>query len=246
MSYSHRTRWILSLWALFLYSAPIQAAKLPRFHERLTWSAPVTQRGTAHYTLEYWAQSHTLTGHDMPTVDTLRTRLTRVLAGRTQIWRGKKTYTDPVYTQIGLAVAIRVRGQDAPQILVARDRDNWGDYELYRMDEHGLKEIFGCSHRDEGCIRWVSHKGALQRFVFIDRWDGSVHRQERGQRLQNRLNYRYNRPRKIWEPVSHRLETYIFDDQNGNLKNPVFQKPSDCPFRYRRARHSRVSKVKAV
>jgi len=233
MPSSHQTLLGLSLWALLLCRVPAQAETLPQFHERLTWSAPVEHRGRAHYTLEYWAKSRTSKGHDLPTECLLRTRLTRILAGRKRVWEGKDVYTDPKYAQVSLAVAIRVHGQEVPQILVVRDRDNWGDYDLYRMDEHGLKETFGFSHRDPGCIRWVSHKGNLRSFDVTDRWDGRLHTHEPpGKRWQNRLVYRYDKSQKTWKPVSRRLEAYVFDDQNGNLKNLVFEKPRDCPFRF--------------
>lgn len=50
--------------------------------------------------------------------------------------------------------------------------------------------------------------------------------------LWNRLEYRYDKATKTWKPVAHRLEAYVFDDQNGGLTNPIFQKPRDCPFRF--------------
>lgn len=109
-------------WALFgctilLCRASLQAAPLPRFHERLTWSGSARAR----FILEYWAQSRTVKGHALPTECVLRTRLTRVLGGHRQVWQGQDIFTDPVYATIEIAFAIRVEGQATPQILVQHE-----------------------------------------------------------------------------------------------------------------------------
>ncbi len=244
MKLSHSTILGLLIGILLYYLVPVQAETLPRFHERLTWTAPTGNRLRAHYTLEYWASSRRAQGPKNLAECLLRTRLTRVMGGHKRVWRDHDLYQEPNAAAIDVAVAIRVQGQEAPQILVKRTRADWGDYGLYRVDEHGLKETFGISHRDEGCICWVSKHGVLQRLVFFDRWTAQNRPGEPpGKRLQERVVYRYNLTRKTWLPASRRWEPYVFDDGNGGLKNPVFQKPSDCPFHCRLSHNRSTNNV---
>jgi hypothetical protein len=213
---------------LFLLGAPAKEEKPPAYHERVTWTERDWGGKSVPCSLELWTQSKGMERC------ILRCRFeTSVGLGEPDIWDVTNTFRDSMWAQIDLAVAIRVQGETQPQILVKRSRSNWGDYILYTVGEGGLSEVFSISHRGEDCIQWISRNGALERFILFDRWQTQGRPpEEPGKRWQERSEYVWNTKKQEWQQVKRQWQTYRFGIDE--LKNPVFEKPSDCPFRFQR------------
>jgi hypothetical protein len=211
---------------ILLLNTPAKEEKPPVYHERVIWTEPGYGDDAMTCSLEFWTQSKGMKQC------LLRCQVQDNLG---EVWDTTHTDSDWMRAQIDLAVAIKVKGATRPQILVQRQRSSWGDYVLYDVENSSLRKAFLISHRDWGCIQWITKNGELERFIVFDRWQTEGRPPEQpGKRWQERSEYLWNTKKAEWQQVKRQWQTYRSDVNK--LNNPVFEKPSDCSFRFQRAK----------
>jgi hypothetical protein len=149
-------------------------------------------------------------------------------------WTTERTDTasDEMWSEVRLAIPVRIAGSAEPQVLVKRFRPNWQDFELYSPTDDGIVRAFSFSCRDDGAVKWVTKNGALSRLVTFDRYAHPKRGRELhgDRRWQLRQEWAFDPRTDRWVVKASRWMVYRFGDGFGN---PPMNSPADCRFQLR-------------
>lgn len=144
------------------------------------------------------------------------------------------SHSNEFWNEWKLALPVRVKGDDNPQVLAKRYRPNWLDFQLYHVDDDQITKAFSFSCRSERAIEWNVSGGRLVSFESFDRFeprrDGVAERP--GYRWQLHEWWQFNKSIGRWISTRKRWEEYKFDS-DADAPGRALEKETDCNFMFR-------------